>query len=205
MDCSELTKYDLSDGLPAAILYENSPVLEFSQSCLASTENGFRSGEIRLGRFGGRFFFDGKLEDERIFTSAQKRNEMLYLLGDILELFAGIKNDPAYLDHHYAPNEVILQLLWPRPIASIDLKSSGGVEAFAIFDNFSRHAVERISGGWRVNAQVPLTQSGNSSESLAGVALDMHFGRHDYSDLPRASFHDRANWRNVLCTPTKSP
>lgn len=217
MICPELTVYDLSLGLPPESLFENTPVLRFSQSWLPAPEEGLRSGEVRIGWFGSTFCFDAKLADDRIFTSAEKRNEMLFLLGDTLEFFAGIQDDPAYVEYHYAPNGVIHQLLWPRPLASIDLKSSGGVEAFAIIENSSKSAVDRIAGGWRVNAQVQLPRSTNCNGSLAGVSLDVHFGRYDYSDreskpvlsstspLRRASFHDRADWRNVLCIPDPRP
>lgn len=213
MDCPELPGYDLSRELPPEGIFSNSPVLHFTQSWLPSSAEGFRPGEVRIGWCGNRFCFDARLQDERIFTTATKRNGMLYLLGDTLEFFAGVENDPAYVEYHYAPNNVLLQLLWPRPLATIDLKSSGGVEAFAIFEDSSKHKVQSIPGGWRVSGQVLLPHPGNPPESLCGVALDLHFGRYDYygpdskpvlsstSPLPRASFHDRENWRRAICQP----
>jgi hypothetical protein len=211
MNCPELPDYDISRKQSAEEIFKDSPVLHFNQSWLPSPTEGFCSGEVRIGWSGDRFCFDAKLEDSRIFTDAKKRNEMLYLLGDTLEFFAGVENDPSYVEYHYAPNSVILQLLWPRPLATIDLKSSGGVEAFAILEDSSKHKVQSISGGWRVSGQVKLPRPRNSSQSLAGVAVDLHFGRYDYSGsdskpvlsstspLPRASFHDRENWRRVVC------
>lgn len=217
MDCPELPEYDLSRELPPEGIFARCPVLNFTQSWLPSPVEGFSPGEVRIGWCANKLCFDAKLQDERIFTAATKRNEMLYLLGDTLEFFAGVENDPAYVEYHYAPNSVLLQLLWPRPLATIDLKSSGGVEAFAIREEDSTHLVASIPGGWRVSGQVQLPRPGNSSESLSGVAVDLHFGRYDYSDpdskpvlsstssLPRASFHDRENWRRVICQPGTRP
>lgn len=217
MNCPELPDYDLSIEQPSDAIFADSPVLHFDQSWLPSQDKEFSSGEVRIGWCGNKFCFDAKLIDDRIFTSATKRNEMLYLVGDTLEFFAGIENDPSYVEYHYAPNSVILQLLWPRPLATIDLKSSGGVEAFTISEDASRHLVQLIPGGWRVSAQVQLPHFGNSSNSLAGMTVDLHFGRYDYSDrdskpilsstspLPRASFHDRENWRRVVCKPGNRP
>jgi len=217
MDCPELPEYDPSRELPPEGIFSNCPVLHFTQSWLPSPAEGFRPGEVRIGWFGNKFCFDARLQDERISTAAAKRNEMLYLLGDTLEFFAGVENDPAYVEYHYAPNSVLLQLLWPRPLATIDLKSSGGVEAFAILEDSSKHKVQSIPGGWRVSGQVLLPCPGNSSESLAGVTVDLHFGRYDYSGpgaepvlsstspLPRASFHDRKNWRRVFCRTNSQP
>lgn len=213
MDCPELPPFDLTRELPAEEVFAKSPVLHFTQSWLPSPTEGFCTGEVRIGWFGNKFCFDARLQDERIFTAATKRNELLFLLGDTLEFFAGLENDPAYIEYHYAPNNVLLQLLWPRPSATIDLQSSGGIEAFAIWEDFSRHDVQSIPNGWRVSGQIQLPRHGNCSESLSGVAVDLHFGRYDYagpdskpilsstSPLPRASFHDRENWLRVVCRP----
>jgi hypothetical protein len=217
MECPELPEYDLSEEPPPEETFSNCPVLYFTQSWLPSPVEGFCPGNVRIGWCGNKFCFDARLRDERIFTTATKRNEILYLLGDTLEFFAGIENDPAYVEYHYAPNSVLLQLLWPRPLATIDLKSSGGVEAFAIFEDSSKHKVQSIPGGWRALGQVQLPRPRNSSESLSGVALNLHFGRYDYSgpdskpflsstsQLPRASFHDRENWLRVVCQPVTRP
>lgn len=211
MECPELPAYDLCLEQPPESLFAGSPVLHFTQSWLPSQEEGFCSGEVRIGWYEDKFCFDAKLVDSGIYTGAMKRNDMLYLLGDTLEFFAGFENDPAYVEYHYAPNSLILQLLWPRPLASIDLKSSGGVEAFTILEDSSKHRVQLIPRGWRVSAQVQLPQFRESLHSLAGAVVDLHFGRYDYSGkdsrpvlsstspLPRASFHDRQNWRRVVC------
>ena len=213
IDCPELPAYDLSYELPPEEMFETAPVLHFTQSWLPSPVPGLRSGEVRIGWHGNMFCFDAKLQDDRIFTTATKRNEMLYLLGDTLEFFAGVENDPAYVEYHYAPNGLLLQLLWPKPSSEIDLTSVGGAAALAIREDGSKHLASTIPGGWRVSGQVQLPRLDKSSDSLAGVAVDLHFGRYDYSDLdsspvlsstsplPRASFHDRANWRLVVCTP----
>ena len=217
MNCPEIPEYELSRKPPGEEIFANSPVLHFNQSWLPTPIEGISSAEVRIGWFGRKFCFDAKLRDKHIFTAATKRNDMLYLLGDTLEFFAGVEEDPTYIEYHYAPNGLLLQLLWPRPLANIDLKSSGGVEAFVISEDSSRHNIQRIPGGWRVSGQVQLPRLGNSFESLAGVAVDLHFGRYDYSDsdskpilsstspLPRASFHEREYWRRVICQPDNRP
>ena len=43
---------------------------------------------------------------DEIFTAAGKRNDLLFQLGDVLELFAGVKGHPAYVEYHFVSGGV---------------------------------------------------------------------------------------------------
>ena len=154
MDCPELPDFD--PIVPAAwdAAFAGSPVLTFNQSWRAERQPGFSAGSVRIGWQRDAFCFDARLEDSCLFTTASQRNDILYLLGDTLEFFAGAAGSPAYVEYHYAPNGVILQLLWPQSARAITLPAAGGLQAFAIEENDSSHSVWPIPGGWRVCAKV---------------------------------------------------
>jgi hypothetical protein len=211
MDCPELPDFD--PIVPAAwdAAFAGSPVLTFNQSWRAERQPGFSAGSVRIGWQRDAFCFDARLEDSCLFTTASQRNDILYLLGDTLEFFAGAAGSPAYVEYHYAPNGVILQLLWPQSARAITLPAAGGLQAFAIEENDSSHSVWPIPGGWRVCAKVRFGPLLNATGTLEGTGIDLHFGRYDSADavtpavlsstasLPRCCFHDRPNWQRVVC------
>jgi len=216
VNCPHLPDFDIACPISVDAAFANSPAILFSQSWLLQGQPGLAAGSVRIGWHGDQFCFDAQLQDAGLFTSAKHRNEMLYELGDTLEFFAGAAGANSYVEYHYAPNGVILQLLWPTNARSLDIPSMGGVQAFAIEDNQSTSAVLPFRGGWRVCAKVKFPDLSNASGTLEGREIDLNFGRYDYADaetppvlsstsvLPRCCFHDRQNWRLVVCEEPQS-
>lgn len=216
MNCPHLPDFDIICPISVDAAFTNSPAVLFSQSWLAKRQPEFTPGSVRIGWHGNKFCFDAKLQDARLLTSAKHRNEMLYELGDTLEFFAGAARSNSYIEYHYAPNGVILQLLWPANARSLDISSMGGVQTFSIEENHSTSLVLPFDGGWRVCAKVQFSDLSNASGTLEGSEIDLNFGRYDYADaktppvlsstsvLPRCCFHDRQNWRRVVCQGPQS-
>ena len=216
MFCPRIPDFDITSPVSVDRAFAHSPVVDFSQSWRSQSQHGFTPGSVRIGWHGDQFCFDAQLQDGRLFTSAKHRNEMLYELGDTLELFVGAASSKSYIEYHYAPNGVILQLLWPANARSLDIPSMGGIRTFVIEENRSTSAVLPCHGGWRVNARVHLPDLSNTFGTLEGREIDLNFGRYDYANaetppvlsstsvLPRCCFHDRPNWRRVVCQQSKS-
>jgi hypothetical protein len=211
MDCPLLPEFDPASPESVDAAFARAPELSFSQSWLSKNEARFAPSNVRVGWRGDRFCFDARLQDEQLFTRASRRNEPLFELGDTLEFFAGAAGHESYLEYHFAPNGTILQLLWPRHARDIDLPAAGGLAAFAIEENHSIQTINRLPGGWRVTASLLSPTLLQSAPTLENAAIDLHFGRYDFSGtdhppvlsstalLPRRCFHDRPNWHTVLC------
>jgi hypothetical protein len=215
MDCPHIPEFDPASSQSVEAAFAKAPVLSFSQSWLLKPDAAFASGTVSLGWRADRLVFDARLEDGHLFTRATRRNEPLFQLGDTLEFFAGVTGQESYLEYHYAPNGVILQLLWPRYARDIDLATSGGLAAFAFEENLSDCLVRPMPGGWRVTASIQSRVLLGAGPTLEGARLDLHFGRYDYSGsdtppvlsstapLPRRCFHDRPNWHRIVCLPSR--
>jgi hypothetical protein len=211
MHCPELPDFDPDDPVAVENAFADSPILAFSQSWLPAPEPGFRPGTARIGWRAYRFLVLARLEDDHIFTTATRRNEPLFQLGDTLEIFVALADSPDYLEYHYAPNGTILQLHWPRNARELDVPAAGGLAAFAIEDNTSTHRVRPIPGGWEVLATISLRHLQKSPATLANHSLALNLGRYDHRDaatppilsatapLPACNFHARTHWHHLPC------
>jgi len=180
--------------------------LEFGQFWLGGTQPAFRPGEVRLGWRGDRLLYFADLVDDEIDTQAIRRNEQLWKLGDVLELFAGIEGQAAYVEYHAAPNGIILQLFWPDADALKTVKKPGQLETFCVEDDSAVCRVRILEGRWQVYGELPRTSLQVESQELAGEIWEIGFGRYDcYRDgtvvlsntspLVVPSYHHRENWR----------
>jgi hypothetical protein len=194
----------------------DAPEIPFRQSWLAQPDPAFAPATVRLGWRDDQLALHAGLDDDHVFTSATSRNQPLHELGDTLEVFVGISGFPAYIEYHYAPNSTILQLHWPRNAREIDLPAAGGLSAFAIEDNISRHHIRSSPRGWEVLASIALGPVLKIPPPLKLRDLDLNFGRYDRRDahtppilsatapLPARNFHDRPNWHRVTCGPARA-
>ena len=195
------------DGLLAA--FADAPAWNFAQAWLAVPEPGFRPGSVRLGWCGGRFCYLADLSDDLPVTSASGRNEPLWQLGDVLELFAGVHGQPAYIEYHTAPNGCILQLQWPDSKALASVREISDLARFTVCDDVASSRVRFTPHGWQVYGELPLLSLPGAPAELAGQVWDVSFGRYDSggpdtpqilsstSPLTRPSYHRRDEWRRV--------
>lgn len=193
------------------VAFASAPVIDFAQHWLDVRSPDFAPAQVRIGWNATSLCFDAHLTDHAIFTAATRRNQELYRLGDTLEFFAGADDLPSYIEYHYSPNNLTMQLAWPQPIREIDLTAAGGVPGFMVVDDASHHAVLATPTGWRVCASVPARAFGLEVASLADTTWDLSFSRYDYASAEtppilsstsphaEASFHRRHEWLRVLC------
>ena len=182
--------------------------MDFGQSWLAKAEPGFRPGRVRIGWHNDRFCYFGELVDDFPMNRALGRNEPLWQLGDVLELFAGIKDRPAYVEYHAAPNGRILQLLWPDAAALSTVKDEGDLKRFMVEDDRAVSWARTVEDGWQVYGELPVASLPGCSVPLAGQTWQVSFGRYDYhrdgsftlsstSPLTLPSYHRRQEWREI--------
>lgn len=208
MICPELPDFDPDDPEAVENAFAGSTLLHFGQSWRPALEPGFQPGTVRIGHHAERLLVLARLEDAHIATAATRRNEPLFQLGDTLEIFVGESGSPEYLEYHYAPNGTILQLRWPRSARTIDVPTAGGLPAFAIEDNDSRHRVRPIPGGWEILAAIHLPATRH---------LDLNIARYDHhksptpptlsatAPLPARDFHLRPHWHALDLEPSRDP
>jgi len=211
--CPRLTDFDSSDWKQIERLFGSVPLWKFSQAWRDKRERGFRGGKVRIGWRGDRLLYLTDLTDRDVVTAASKRNDRMWELGDVLEIFAGEHENPYYIEYQTAPNGLVLQILWPD--ASALQRTDGGtkLKAFILEDDAAVARVRRTRNGWQVYGEIPAAsvQARKSSrKTLKGTVWDLSFGRYDYaadgktfmlsstSPLTKASNHRRHEWQQVV-------
>lgn len=207
-----LDDFDPGDAKAVRRAFRDAAVLRFGQPWRDAKETGFRGGDVRVGWRGDRFLYLARLSDRHVFTSAAARNQRLWELGDVLEVFAGESGKPGYLEYHTAPNNTVLQLYWPRPGAFHEAARAGGLARFTKVDRDAKTVVRRVRGGWEVYGELPsLSVLGRrgSGAPLLGKVWDVNFGRYDYdtdgrtfrlsatAGLTVPSFHRKEEWNRL--------
>lgn len=211
LPCPELPSEPSSCQDHLETVFVNAPTLAFGQHWRASLEPQFQSGTISIGWHGENFYYLARLRDRCPHTSATARNQHLWLLGDVLELFAGVHGSPSYIECHTAPNGEILQLHWPCPEALAESKNSPlGIAPFMRVDDSAAFVATTTPAGWNVLGRIPATLlTPPHGTLLRGSIWDINFGRYDYSGpnststlsstspLTQPHFHRRAEWTTI--------
>lgn len=188
--------------------FRSAPVWEFGQAWRDGCEPGLRRGTVRLGWSGDRLCYFATLEDEFPVMRATERNQHLWEMGDVLELFAGVRDRPAYVEYHTAPNGHILQLLWPDSGALSGLKGIADLARFIVTDDQAVSRVRIVEGGWQVYGELPASLLPGAAAPLAGQTWLVSFGRYDtHADgtftlsntlpLTQPTYHCRQEWREI--------
>lgn len=212
VSCPELPPFDATDWKQIAAAFRDAPVWTFDQSWREKRERGFRGGKVRIGWRGDRILYFADLSDREVTTKARKRNDHMWALGDVLEIFAGVQGRPAYIEYHTAPNGLALQIFWPDAGALQKAGGPKGLKPFMKIDDTAVATVRRTQNGWQVYGEIPAASVWGRKPpkaSLEGQVWDLSFGRYDYpigdgaptlsstSPLTQASYHRRHEWRQV--------
>ncbi len=169
------------------------------------------SGTVRTAWSGSMVHFLAELQDDHIFTQAQSFNEPLWRLGDCFEIFLKFPGELPYLEFHVAPNNVVLQLLYPSRAAIESCRGQSVAEFLARFSLprpafISRTWPKPDERQWTVFASIDLRLLEPSLVTLAGRELEFNLGRYDYpadqkdpivscSSVPgKRNFHAIADW-----------
>lgn len=209
LPCPELPADPSGDWIALDDIFSGAPLLEFRQHWRASAEALFQPGTVRLGWRGDSFFYLARLQDSHPHTTATARNQRLWLLGDVLELFAGIHGDPAYIECHTAPNGQLLQLLWPNADALAAANTiPTGITPYLRVDDRATFSITTTPSGWSVLGSIP-ARILSPTQGIHGSTWDINFGRYDRtpglsspilsatSPLTEPHFHRRAEWTTI--------
>jgi len=203
---------DTIDPANPGAAFANAPTLRFGRSWEPNSPP-FSPGVVRMGWRGNRILYYAELTDAHLVTAAQRRNELLWTLGDTFEFFAGVASDPRYIEYHCAPNGVILQLLLPHRLFFKDLQDAiEKLPTYFIIDDESTVRVLPFAAGWAIYGELCVSALGVTADSLRGQEWDVSFSRYDYDRLdsepmqtstsqfqpgPNLSFHSREDWSRV--------
>ncbi|MEX1119789.1 MAG: hypothetical protein WEB60_13460 [Terrimicrobiaceae bacterium] len=210
--CPQIPGVDTSDWEAIQQGFRKAPALAFRQAWNEKTERGFCKGTVRIGWQKDRFLCFAELEDRDVITRASERNQELWTLGDVLELFTGVHGQPSYIEYHTAPNGLTLQLRFPDSETLKNLGQPGGLKAVMVKDDAALVQTRKTRTGWEIYGEVPAASvwaKKPPKASLAGQVWDLHFGRYDYSSdkkapvlsstapLTRAAYHRRHEWQRI--------
>lgn len=186
-----------------------SPVLRLEQSWLETAESDFQPGSVKIGCSGTRLLILAELEDQWVHNPATQKNEPVFLRGDTFEMFLKAAHREDYWELHVTPDNVVLQLHFPRHIEVLGQEAKLAGRSFEMEPSLVWEAVfasqVRIRPGiWTVLAEIPLDIFG---ETDSGLILQANFARYDYlpgREKPVLSatailghpltFHDQRGW-----------
>ncbi len=212
ISCPQIPEVDTNDWKAIRMAFRDAPTLEFGQAWNEKRERGFHKGKVRIGWRGDRLLFFADLNDRDVTTQASKRNQHLWMLGDVLEIFTGIQGRPAYIEYHTSPNAQVLQLLFPNADALQKLGGVDGLKSVMVIDDDAVVQTRKTKSGWEVYGEIPAASvwAGKPpKDSLEDQVWDIHFGRYDYSSdtkdpvlsstapLTQAAYHRRHEWQQV--------
>jgi hypothetical protein len=198
--------FDVTDVNSVDAAFAGAQELEFKPSARLPQGAVFCGGKVFLGWTADCLAVDARLDDNGVWTAARHRNDPLFMLGDTLELFAAVHGEKNYIEYHYAPNGLTLQLRWPENARDLDATGRGGLAAYQVVDDAAEYALHPTARGWRVCVLLPARSLGLDVRDLMGCVWDISFGRYDYSvgggtpvlssttRFSRPDFHLRAEW-----------
>jgi hypothetical protein len=200
------------DSVQAA--FTKAPQFHFAQNWAEQTPPDLRNGTVRIGWQDDRLVYFADLDDRDIFTKATGRNQDLWKLGDVLEIFAGLHGRTGYIEYHTAPNGSILQLFWPDADALASVGRTAHLDDFKRSDPTSDARVFKRKGGWQVVGWVTAEAMGlPPGTRLENRTLDLNFGRYDAthdgtppvlsstSPLTKPAYHRRHEWTRIRLVP----
>jgi hypothetical protein len=90
----DIQAFDPADIDSVQAAFTKAPQFHFAQNWAEQTPPDLRNGTVRIGWQDDRLVYFADLDDRDIFTKATGRNQDLWKLGDVLEIFAGLLKAP---------------------------------------------------------------------------------------------------------------
>ncbi len=176
------------------------------------------ASSVRVGWSGTTIHLFAELEDDHIFTRATRFNELICNLGDCFEIFLQRNGESQYLEFHVAPNNIVLQLLYPshadfaqyRRLPVKDFLYRYAVKEPAFTSQVWTEPHERR---WTVAASIDLRILAPDLTTLAEEEWRFNFSRYDYpagggrpvlsstSVLRALDFHLQEDWGTLRFSP----
>jgi len=173
------------------------------------------SGEVRAGWMDRSICILADLQGENISTRATQLNDLLWLVGESFEIFLKFEEGDRYLEFHIAPNNCVLQLLFPYSHWR-DEEHPGpaekSIQKFTIKKPAFTSRTWKSGKGWTAFAMIDLQILEPALSTLEGQELGFLFGRYHYpqkdgkpilscsSVLSLLDFHGQEGWRTLKCS-----
>jgi hypothetical protein len=191
-------------------LFDGVPRLRLRQAWREAPEPSYRPATAGMCFDGEHLWALGELQDEDIFSTAERFNDPLRNRGDFFEIILHPQGQPAYYEFHVTPNNMRSQYRFPRVHFAQDYQIDHSKEELLdvirydkpIFDSWTWPCPSE--NHWTALARIPL---GNLLEPRRGLpGLRFNFCRYDWtqgqpepclstcSPHREISFHRDAEW-----------
>lgn len=185
------------------------------QAWLPAPDPRFRPAVVRAAWREEDFLIYAELEDEDAFNPLHEFNGMLFMHGDVLEIFLRPEDQKAYFEFHISPENQKFQLRIPsaeefrRPRSVPCLPGEWFIAEPVLF---SRVLLEPAKRRWTVFAAIPLSRITGDHAPVRGMRWKFSFSRYDYtrgnpdpvhsstSPHQRLNFHLQDDWGTLTFT-----
>lgn len=177
------------------------------------------TGVVRAGWMDRTICILAELEGENVSTRATHMNEMLWLMGECFEIFLKFEDDDRYLEFHIAPNNCVLQLLFPSYSfwqGKPTMPARNVIEEFTIKKPAFISRAWKNKKSWAAFAMIDLNILQPGLATLEGRELGFLFGRYHYPELDgtpilscsgalsQLNFHRQEDWGTLRCSSVSS-
>lgn len=178
ISCPLIAPFDPDNWLSIESAFRGTPSLTMTQHWLKEPQPHFLPATVQLAHNGSALVGLAYLPDHEIVTRAEKDQEMMYLLGDVFEIFLKSAQLKSYVELHVTPNGMRLQLSFPD--RAREVLEHSPIQAFMVEEPLFDFRVMSGSGFWKVWFAVPAATLGISAAELRQSEWRASFSRYDY-------------------------
>ena len=208
IECAELPAFDAENLAEISAAFQRSSPCVLGQAWREEAEADFVPAMVRTGWRGASLLVFAELTDVDIFNSATELNQLIWQLGDCLEIFLQPPGQAAYSEFHISPENQRLQFRFADAQALERVRSTGVFKPCMVEGEAfrSRTWVRPELRQWFVYAEIPATSVCDAPEPLANSSWNFSFSRYDYtrgrkepvisstSPHQMPNFHRRHEW-----------
>lgn len=178
VDCHPLPTFNSSELASVQKAFAGATAIHLGQSWLVKPDTGFAPAIVRTGWRHDALLVFAELSDVDIFTRAARHNDRFWELGDTFEMFLQPPGGTSYVELHVTPNNLRLQLRFPKPLATGDPDPfAAGSLPTPAFDSHTWVAQQHQK--WFVFAQIAAASAGYTTGPLAPSTWRFSFSRYD--------------------------
>jgi len=190
--------------------FADAPEMEMRQTWLPAPEKEFLPAKVQIGWREDRLLVFAELTSNGPYNQATMNNQLLWCLGDVLEIFLRDEEFDNYVEFHVSPNGLRLQLLFPGTSVFKQVSDNEkGIEDLMSdrreFD-FCNWVEDK---NWTICASIPSSLFLPLGTALEGRKWRASFSRYDYSSPDgtpvlsstsphvELSFHRQQEWAHI--------
>lgn len=199
--------------------FRGASACEMGQAWRDGLQPEFRGARVQVGWRGGELLVYAVLQDDDAFNTITEFNGMLFLNGDVFEMFLRPDAQDAYFEFHVSPENTLFQLRIPSAEAFRQLMSSPGLPAEWFIRApviRTRVQVESEQKRWKVLACIPFDRVSEKARTLPGSRWRFSFSRYDYtrgrsepvhsstSPHRQLNYHIQEDWGTIVFVDEKA-